>query len=99
MGASSGIAGADLLGTMVQRHPADLPAAPAAWERKMRPFIHTEQDSALLMRKIFTPHDRREHLTRGAMLRIMHAPVLGPAMRKIMKGPDMSNKELDVAAA
>ncbi|XVQ06225.1 FAD-dependent monooxygenase [Spirillospora sp. CA-255316] len=98
MGASSGIAGGELLGTMLQRHPGDLPGALRAWEARMRPFIRTEQNSALLMRKIFTPHDRREQVLRTAMLRIMRAPALGRSMGKIMKGPDMSNKELDVAA-
>ncbi|MFI6478325.1 FAD-dependent monooxygenase [Nonomuraea sp. NPDC050663] len=99
MGASSGIAGAELLGTMLRRHPGDLPAALAAWEARMRPFISTEQDSALFMRKIFTPHDRGEQLARAMMMRMMRTPALARAMGKIMRGPDMSNKELDVAAA
>ncbi|MFI7223301.1 FAD-dependent monooxygenase [Nonomuraea angiospora] len=98
MGASSGIAGGELLGTMLQRHPGDLPGALRAWEARMRPFIQTEQDSALIMRRIFTPHDRKEQVMRGAMLRLMRAPVIGPAMGKIMNGPDMRNKTFDVAA-
>ncbi|MFF3665809.1 FAD-dependent monooxygenase [Microtetraspora malaysiensis] len=98
MGASSGIAGGELLGTMLQRHPGDLPAALRTWEAQMRPFIHTEQISALTMRRLFTPHDRKEQFMRTAMLRLMRAPAIGPAMRKIMNGPDMKNKEFDVAA-
>ncbi|MFF3438621.1 FAD-dependent monooxygenase [Streptosporangium sp. NPDC002721] len=98
MGASSGIAGGELLGTMLRRHPGDLPGALRAWEARMRPFVRTEQSSALLMRKMFVPHDRKEHLLRAAMLRLMHAPLLGQAMTKIIKGPDTNNKELDVAA-
>ncbi|MGW0202839.1 FAD-dependent monooxygenase [Nonomuraea sp. NPDC003201] len=98
MGASSGIAGGELLGTMVQRHPGDLPGALRAWEARMRPFIQTEQDSALIMRRLFTPHDRKELVMRGAMLRLMRTPVIGPAMGKIMNGPDMKNKTFDVAA-
>ncbi|MEV4112548.1 FAD-dependent monooxygenase [Nonomuraea sp. NPDC049695] len=98
MGASSGIAGGELLGTMLQRHPGDLPAALHAWEARMRPFIQTEQDSALIMRRIFTPHDRKELLLRAAMLRLMRAPVIGQAMGKLMNGADMKNKTFDVAA-
>ncbi|MEV4019479.1 FAD-dependent monooxygenase [Nonomuraea angiospora] len=98
MGASSGIAGGELLGTMLQRHPGDLPGALRAWEARMRPFIQTEQDSALIMRRIFTPHDRKEQVMRGAMLRLMRMPVIGPAMGKIMNGADMKNKTFDVAA-
>jgi len=98
MGASSAIAGGELLGTMLQRHPRDLPGALRAWEAQMRPFIHTEQDVALTMRRLFTPHDRKEQLLRSTMLRLMQAPVIGQAVGKIMLGPDMKNKVLDVAA-
>ncbi|GAA4625354.1 FAD-dependent monooxygenase [Actinoallomurus vinaceus] len=98
MGASSAIAGGELLGTMLQRHPDDLPGALRAWEARMRPFIDIEQDSALIMRRIFTPHDRREQIMRTVMVRLVNRPILGPAMGKIMKGPDFTNKELDVAA-
>ncbi|MBN6057695.1 FAD-dependent monooxygenase [Nonomuraea sp. RK-328] len=98
MGASSGIAGGELLGTMLQRHPGDLPAALRAWEARMRPFIQTEQDTALIMRRIFTPRDRKEQILRAAMLRLMRAPLVGRAMGKIMNGADMENKQFDVAA-
>ncbi|NUW46948.1 FAD-dependent monooxygenase [Nonomuraea rhodomycinica] len=98
MGASSGIAGAELLGTMLRRHPGDLPRALRAWEARMRPFIHTEQDSALFMRRLFTPADRKEQVARATMLRLMRVPIVGQAMGKIMRGPDFTNKDLDVAA-
>ncbi|MET8003586.1 hypothetical protein [Nonomuraea glycinis] len=39
MGASSAIAGGELLGTMLHRHPGDVPAALRNWEARMRPFI------------------------------------------------------------
>ncbi|WP_214322638.1 FAD-dependent monooxygenase [Nonomuraea sediminis] len=98
MGASSGIAGGELLGTMLQRHPDDLPGALRAWEARMRPFIHTEQDTALTMRRLFTPHDRKEQIMRAAMLRLMRAPVIGQTVGRIMNGADMKHKQLDVAA-
>ncbi|NJP91648.1 FAD-dependent oxidoreductase [Nonomuraea sp. FMUSA5-5] len=98
MGASSGIAGGELLGTMLQRHGDDLPAALDAWEARMRPFIAHQQDTILSMRRLFTPNDRREQLLRTGMLRLMRAPGIGRAMSKIM-AKDMQAKNTDVAAA
>ncbi|MEU8148760.1 FAD-dependent monooxygenase [Nonomuraea sp. NPDC048901] len=98
MGASSGIAGGELLGTMLQRHPADMPGALRAWEAQLRPFIHTEQNTALTTRRLFTPHDRKEQIMRTLMLRLMRAPVIGQVMGKTMNGAAMNNKQLDVAA-
>ncbi|MEO3805661.1 FAD-dependent monooxygenase [Nonomuraea sp. B1E8] len=98
MGASSAMAGGELLGTMLRRHPDDLPSALRAWEARMRPFIQAEQDSALTMRRLFTPQDRKEQIIRAAMLRLTHTPVIGPTIGKILNGSDMKNKQLDVAA-
>ncbi|GCB43297.1 hypothetical protein [Streptomyces sp. NL15-2K] len=98
MGASSGIAGGELLGTMLQRHPGDLPGALRAWEARIRPFIETEQDSAMFMRTLFTPADRKEQIMRTAMRRLMGKPVFAWALGKMPKGPDLTNKERDVAA-
>ncbi|MCC5576104.1 FAD-dependent monooxygenase [Microtetraspora sp. AC03309] len=98
MGASSAMAGGELLGTMLERHPDDLPAALRAWETRMRPFITTEQESALMMRTLFTPHDRKEQLLRTAMLRLMNTPLISKAMRNLMAGRGMENKQFDVAA-
>ncbi|MEH0420806.1 FAD-dependent monooxygenase [Streptomyces sp. B21-083] len=98
MGASSAIAGGELLGSLLERHPGDVADALRIWESRMRPFIHTEQNSALIMRRSFTPHDRKEQLLRTAMLRIMTKPRLAKAVGKVVRGPDFSNKELDVAA-
>ncbi|MFC3495825.1 FAD-dependent monooxygenase [Glycomyces rhizosphaerae] len=98
MGASSGIAGGELLGTMLERHGDDLPGALRAWENRLRPFITTEQASAFTMRRIFTPHDRKEQRSRTAMMRLMNAPVLGPAIGKLAQSKDMANKAFDIAA-
>lgn len=98
MGASSGMAGGELLGTMLQRHSNDLPGALQAWETRLRPWIHTEQTTALVMRRLFTPHDRKEKIMRTAMLRFMNAPVIGQGLGKIMNGARMKNKQFDVAA-
>ncbi|MFB4280767.1 FAD-dependent monooxygenase [Nonomuraea sp. MTCD27] len=96
MGASSGIAGGELLGSMLQRH--DLPGALRAWEARMRPFIQYQQDNILSMRRLFTPDDRKEQILRTGMLRLMRAPGIGRAMGKIM-AKDMQARNVDVAAA
>ena len=98
MGASSGIAGGDLLGTMLERHVDDIPGALREWEARLRPFIVTEQESAYTTRRLFTPHDRREHLTRTAMVRLMGLPGLGAAFSKLAQGKDMAHKAIDIAA-
>ncbi|MGW2221573.1 FAD-dependent monooxygenase [Nonomuraea sp. NPDC001684] len=99
MGASSGLAGGELLGTMLQRHPGDLPGALRAWEARMRPFVRLQQESALPGRRIFTPHDRKEQLLRAGMMRLMRMPGVGRAMgRRMLNNKDMRAKNLDVAA-
>jgi 2-polyprenyl-6-methoxyphenol hydroxylase-like FAD-dependent oxidoreductase len=98
MGASSGMAGGELLGTMVHRHPGDVPGALRAWEARMRPFIHLQQESALPGRRIFTPHDRKEQLVRTGMMRLMRMPGVGKVMgRKMFNNKDMRAKNIDVA--
>jgi 2-polyprenyl-6-methoxyphenol hydroxylase-like FAD-dependent oxidoreductase len=98
MGASSGIAGGELLGTMLRRHGDDVPGALRDWEARMRPFIGYQQDNILAMRRLFTPDDRKEQLLRTGMLRLMRAPGIGKAMGRIM-AKDMRAKNVDVAAA
>ncbi|MFD8844404.1 hypothetical protein [Streptomyces pseudogriseolus] len=46
MGASTGMAGADLLGTVLQRNLGQIPRALREWEQRLRPFITTEQQTA-----------------------------------------------------
>ncbi len=99
MGASTGLAGGELLGTMLERHPGDVPGALAAWEGRMRPFIVTEQRAALMMRRIFTPHDRREQIMRVAMIQAARRPVLRHVVAKMMNGKDLQHKQIDIAAA
>jgi 2-polyprenyl-6-methoxyphenol hydroxylase-like FAD-dependent oxidoreductase len=97
MGASSGIAGGELLGTMLQRHAVDLPGALRAWEARMRPFVRQQQDTVLAMRRIFTPHDRREQILRTGMIRLMRTPVLGQAIRRAM-AREREARNADIAA-
>ncbi|AXG81842.1 FAD-dependent monooxygenase [Streptomyces paludis] len=67
MGAATGLAGADLLGTLLERHPGDVPGALREWEARLRPFIEYHQGTGMDMRRIFVSADRTEHRTRKAM--------------------------------
>lgn len=100
MGISSGMAGGELLGTMLRRHDGDVPGALRAWEARMRPFIRTQQESALVSgRRMFTPLDRKELIVRAGISRLMRAPGLGKAVcRKLLDSKDMRAKNADVAA-
>ncbi|MEU6676516.1 FAD-dependent monooxygenase [Streptomyces sp. NPDC046925] len=100
MGVSAGIAGGELLGTMLQRHPGEVNGALRAWEARMRPFIRAQQDSALVSgRRMFTPLDRKELAVRAGMRQLMRMPGLGKAIcRKLLDSKDMRAKNMDVAA-
>ncbi|MCX4511520.1 FAD-dependent monooxygenase [Streptomyces sp. NBC_01619] len=76
MGASTGLAGADMLGTMLERYPGDVPRALRAWEVKLRPFIEFHQGTGMAMRQLFLPADRTEYRIRSVMDRVV-ATTLG----------------------
>lgn len=80
MGATSGLAGADLLGLTLQRHPGDLETALSEWERKLRPAIADFQQSAFPMRMIFTQTSAREqrshHRSLGLRKLMFRLPLL-----------------------
>ncbi|AXB48645.1 FAD-dependent oxidoreductase [Amycolatopsis albispora] len=71
MGVSSGLAGADLLGTMLERHPDDVTAALREWEHGLRPYLDYYQENAPADRRIFVADNRWQIRLRRAM------PVLG----------------------
>ncbi|MTD52628.1 FAD-dependent oxidoreductase [Amycolatopsis sp. RM579] len=64
MGVSSGLTGAELLGTMLDRHPGDVGAALTAWEEALRPYIDHYLDGALADRKVFVVNSKLEILFR-----------------------------------
>jgi 2-polyprenyl-6-methoxyphenol hydroxylase-like FAD-dependent oxidoreductase len=98
MGVSAGLAGAELLGTMLQRHSNDLDRALTDWEGRLRPFIKYHQRTGLSQRVFFNPTNWREVMQRKMLMRGVRYPVVGPLVRRLrLKGARM--KELDIAAA
>ncbi len=67
MGVSSGLTGAELLGTVLERHPGDIDTALGEWEQTMRPYIDHYQHSAFDQRKIFVMDTQNQIRARRAM--------------------------------
>ncbi|MEV4112164.1 hypothetical protein [Nonomuraea sp. NPDC049695] len=49
------MAGADLLGTMLARHPRSVTQALSEWEQQLRPSIGYLQGNGMQMRSLFVP--------------------------------------------
>jgi 2-polyprenyl-6-methoxyphenol hydroxylase-like FAD-dependent oxidoreductase len=100
MGASTGLAGADLLGTMLERHRDDVPAALRDWEEHLHPFIDHHLESGVTMRAFFTPANRTEQLVRSVMTRLARMPIASKLLgNSRTRSTDARLKMLDIAAA
>lgn len=100
MGASTGLAGADLLGTMLERHSDDVPRALRDWEERLRPVIEYHIRSGVKMRWFFTPTTSTERAVRSSMGRLARAPVIGSLMaRGRSRSKDARMKAIDLVAA
>ncbi|MFC4071962.1 hypothetical protein [Actinoplanes subglobosus] len=80
MGASTGMAGADLLGTMIERHLDDLGTAVKIWEERLRPYIQDQQTSALTDRLLFVAKDKQEYAIRTQTMRMQADPAFATEM-------------------
>ncbi|QHC18870.1 FAD-dependent oxidoreductase [Streptomyces sp. GF20] len=98
MGASSSLAGADFLGTTLQRNPDNVPRALREYDQRLRPFIATQQH---LGRKeglpMFVPQTRREITTRSLIQKLTSNPVGKRVMKTVIAGK-FKSKSLDIAA-
>lgn len=92
MGATSGLAGANLLGLRLAEHPGDVSAALDEWERTLRPHIREYQKMGVDARSFFTPATGQELRAGERRMRLQTAPItswvfarllpLLPVMRK-----------------
>ncbi|MBE1592202.1 FAD-dependent monooxygenase [Nonomuraea angiospora] len=100
MGATSGIAGADLLGAMLQRYPGDLERALTAWEQKLRPYVDAYQKSGVSNRLFFTPATRAEQIRRTLMMRLRRVINSSARLsRLVARSKQMRLRNEDLAAA
>lgn len=98
MGASSAMAGADLLGTMLARHPHDVPTALAQWNRTLRPTIDFLQRNAVQMLGLFVPPTARRLALRRVVTRLNQLPLVGRLMTTLRtRNPSFSLMETDFA--
>lgn len=98
MGASTALAGADLLGTCLQRNPGNPARALREWEQRLRPFIATQQElgrtEGLTM---FVPQTRRDIALHGLVQKVTGNPVGKRAVQSLIAGK-FKTKSLDIAA-
>lgn len=84
MGASSGLAGSELLGDMLDRYPGDPAHALDAWEDRLRPCIADLQVSGVKGRSFFTPSGELERLVRSLALRLSRSPLTRPIFQRLL---------------
>ncbi|MFI5665004.1 FAD-dependent monooxygenase [Streptomyces sp. NPDC051684] len=99
MGASTAMAGADLLGTLLQRNPGNTARALREWDQKLRPFMDVQQRSGRTMGlTMFVPQTRKDKAMRTAMQRMQTNRVGRKAMSALM-AKAFREKSVDIAAA
>ncbi|MFD1543562.1 FAD-dependent monooxygenase [Nonomuraea guangzhouensis] len=98
MGVSTGISGADLLGTMLQRHPEDVAQALAEWERALRPNLDVFQRNGIQQRQFFVPATSFELALRKAMTVGTQIPVVSSLLRQLQTRDKAGRlKDTDIA--
>ncbi|MFI8896362.1 FAD-dependent monooxygenase [Streptomyces paradoxus] len=98
MGASTGMAGADLLGTVLQRNPGQIPRALREWEQRLRPFIATEQKAVHSVGlQMFVPQTRRDIALRAINQKLVSSPLTARVMKIVMTSA-LKHKSIDIAA-
>jgi 2-polyprenyl-6-methoxyphenol hydroxylase-like FAD-dependent oxidoreductase len=96
MGVSAALAGADLLASMLQRHP--LATALVEWEQKLRPYIDYYQRNAFQQRAFFLPANRWEMTLRKVLIRGHKVPLAGRILRRRQTmGKASRMKDADIA--
>ncbi|MCW8379761.1 FAD-dependent monooxygenase [Streptomyces justiciae] len=97
MGASTGMAGADFLGTVLQRNPGNPGRALREWEMRLRPFITTQQKLGRQGLVMFVPQTRRDLVTRSLTSKLVKTKVSKRAVVSLI-GKDFKAKAVDIAA-
>jgi 2-polyprenyl-6-methoxyphenol hydroxylase-like FAD-dependent oxidoreductase len=98
MGASSALAGADLLGTVLQRNPGNPARALREWEMRLRPFIASHQKSGRRDLVSFVPQTDRDKARRTLTQTLLGNATGKRVMQRVFAG-QFKEKSIDVAAA
>jgi len=98
MGVSAGLAGADLLGSMLHRHHDEVRPALRAWEAQLRPHITRYQENGVDQRFFFTPGSERQVALRPVIARGVQLPVIGDAIDFLRRNSKSTKeREIDIA--
>jgi 2-polyprenyl-6-methoxyphenol hydroxylase-like FAD-dependent oxidoreductase len=96
MGVSAGLAGADLLGTMLDRY-GDVQQALTEWDRQLRPHMGYYQQLGFQQTAFFTPNSKQISMRR-LMMRAMAMPVASQVLRFVRTHNKSGRmKDLDIA--
>lgn len=99
MGVSAGLAGADLLGTVLREYDGDLSRALWCWESRLRPFLATYQRAGVSGRLFVTPDSPAQIAMRPVLARGSRVPVLGAALRSLQARSRVNReRDLDIAS-
>lgn len=98
MGASTALAGADLLGTLLQRGGGNTARALREWDQRLRPFITLQQRSGRTQGlTMFVPQSRRDKAMRTVMQGVLSRP-LGKRLMQTLMARQFKEKSIDIAA-
>jgi 2-polyprenyl-6-methoxyphenol hydroxylase-like FAD-dependent oxidoreductase len=98
MGASSALAGADFLGTALQRNPGSPARGLREWEARLRPFIATHQEIGRRDLVMFVPQTQRDKNARTMSQTLLGTPAGKRLMRRVFASK-FQEKSVDIAAA
>ncbi|WP_129789955.1 FAD-dependent monooxygenase [Promicromonospora panici] len=97
MGASSALAGADLLGTVLQRNHGNPARGLREWDMRLRPFIAGHQKNGRRDLVTFVPQTRRDKVTR-TLTQTLLGNATGKRLMQRVFAPQFQEKSIDVAA-
>jgi 2-polyprenyl-6-methoxyphenol hydroxylase-like FAD-dependent oxidoreductase len=97
MGASSALAGADLLGTVLQRNPGNPARALREWEMRLRPFIAGHQKNGRRDLVAFVPQTRQDKARRTLTQTLLGNSTGKRVVQRLFAG-QFKEKSIDVAA-
>jgi 2-polyprenyl-6-methoxyphenol hydroxylase-like FAD-dependent oxidoreductase len=100
MGVSSGLAGAELLGTLLQRYPDDLDRALNTWEARLRPFVDYYQALARRHQSRLTPANQWQVNVNRSRFFGGGRPLVRPLLKRLTgAGKETRMRSADIAAA
>jgi 2-polyprenyl-6-methoxyphenol hydroxylase-like FAD-dependent oxidoreductase len=100
MGVSTGLAGAELLGTLLQRYPDDLDRALNTWEARLRPYLDYYQNLARRRQGMLAPANQWQVELNHGLILASGLPLVGPLLKRLAAtGKEARMRSADIAAA